>query len=115
MAKSTTKVDLKSPIAATPIVPPSNHVEEGPRKVAVESISLAWPLPSDLPVEALADALFVVAARTDRGRRRAGFAFGREETVIPFSDLTDEQRDAIAFDPQLDAHVRLVKPSKSAG
>jgi hypothetical protein len=40
------------------------------------------------------------------GRRRAGYAIGREETVIPLVDLTDEQITALTTDPLLTVLVR---------
>lgn len=46
-------------------------------------------------------ALLVVRAKSERGRRRAGFAFVREPTVILLSDLSAAQCAAIKADPEL--------------
>lgn len=43
----------------------------------------------------------IVKSRSDRGRRRAGFAFTREETRIPVADLSVDQLAALAADTEL--------------
>lgn len=42
-----------------------------------------------------------VRSVSQQGRRRAGFAFGKEPVVILVSELTEDQAEAIATDPQL--------------
>ncbi|ACF01857.1 hypothetical protein Rpal_3355 [Rhodopseudomonas palustris TIE-1] len=43
----------------------------------------------------------IVKSKSDRGRRRAGFAFTREETRIPLADLSDDQLVALVADTEL--------------
>lgn len=42
-----------------------------------------------------------VRARSDRGRRRAGFGFTREPTRFEAEELTEDQLGAILADPEL--------------
>ncbi|MFH0299816.1 HI1506-related protein [Bradyrhizobium sp. 31Argb] len=80
-----------------------------PAGVAAEFVSLSFPLPAGIPDEALNGASIVVKAKLERGRRRAGRGFTREQTVIPYPDLHADQIDALAGDPELSVSLRLPK------
>lgn len=69
-----------------------------------ETIDLAFATP--LPPEVKAAASLVVTTKAKAGRRRAGYAFGREETVIPLAELSDDQIAALDADPLLTVMVR---------
>lgn len=43
----------------------------------------------------------IVKSKSERGRRRAGYAFTREETRIPLADLSDDQMVALVADAEL--------------
>lgn len=43
----------------------------------------------------------IVVQGPEKGRRRAGYAFGPERVIIRLADLTDEQLCAIQDDPDL--------------
>ncbi|MBI1201487.1 MAG: hypothetical protein GC182_03140 [Rhodopseudomonas sp.] len=81
-------------------------------KVAVggNTMDIAWPPPAGMPAAALEGALFAVKAKPERGRWRAGRKFSREETTISLAELDDDQRAAIAGDPELVVSLRLVEP-----
>ncbi|MDQ2084815.1 hypothetical protein RA307_31945 [Xanthobacteraceae bacterium Astr-EGSB] len=70
-------------------------------------IVLSAPLPADVPPHLLAGATYIVKAKPERGLRRVGRAFTREETLIPYADLSAEQRTAIEGEPDLVVTVRL--------
>jgi hypothetical protein len=46
------------------------------------------------------------------GFRRGGRAFGREATVVPLSELTNEQLDAIKGEPSLAVVEVDIEPAK---
>lgn len=73
-------------------------------------VTLAFPMPSDVPRDALSHATIVVTSKALTGRRRAGRAFTREETLIPYAELNEEQIAALTGDPELVVSVRLIKP-----
>lgn len=75
-----------------------------------ESVTFASSLPEGIPSEQLKGASIVVASKSERGRRRAGLAFTREETVIAVADLTEEQIDALRGDPELIVNTRFTAP-----
>lgn len=74
-------------------------------------LTLAFPLPADIPPEALKAASIVVTSKAERGRRRAGFAFTRDETSIPFADLSEQQIEALTGDAELVVSLRVQKPN----
>lgn len=76
-----------------------------------ETMITGYPPPPGIPAERLAAATLVVKAKPERGRRRAGHSFTREETEIPLADLTEDQRAAIAGDRELVVALRLAKPA----
>lgn len=47
------------------------------------------------------------------GFRRAGYSFGKQPTVIPVSDLSEEQMEAIANEPMLSVRMVRVDPKSS--
>jgi hypothetical protein len=72
-----------------------------------ETLDVAFPPPADVPEAILQLASLVVRAKAERGRRRAGHAFTREETVIPMVDLSAEQVAAIGGDQELVVLLRV--------
>jgi hypothetical protein len=76
-----------------------------------EFVSIAFPLPAGIPPLALEGSSIVVKAKPARGRWRAGRQFTREETVIPFGDLTEQQIAALAGDVELIVSLRVPKPA----
>ena len=83
----------------------------GPAVGGGETMTIAYPPPAEMPAALLKDAKLVVKAKPERGRRRAGYAFTRAETEIPFDALDKEQLDALAGDTELVVALRLVKPA----
>lgn len=73
-------------------------------------VTLSFPLPTGASRDDLKNASIVVMAKPPQGRRRAGRAFTREETLIPYADLDDEQIAALTGDPELIVTLRLPKP-----
>lgn len=73
-------------------------------------VTLAFPLPVDMPEGALKEASIVVTAKAATGRRRAGVFFTREETSIPFADLSEEHLAALTGDAELVVSLRVQKP-----
>ncbi len=76
---------------------------------AGEFVTLAWPLPADMPEAALKAASIVLKSKSPRGRRRAGFALTRDETVVAFVDLSEEQLGALTGDSEIVVAVRFPK------
>lgn len=95
-----------SAAAAKPAAAPGGEPRPGQK-----FLTLSWPLPDNIPERALAEAQLVVKAKGDKGRRRAGFAFSREETVIPLTELKAGQIAALADDRELVVAVRVPAPS----
>lgn len=81
-----------------------------PVAAPAEFVTLAFPPKGALLPQSLAAVSVVVKARAERGRRRAGFAFSREETVIPYADLSEQQIAALIADPDLIVSLRVPKP-----
>ncbi|WP_420132613.1 HI1506-related protein [Rhodopseudomonas sp.] len=50
-----------------------------------------------------------VRSRSERGRRRAGFAFTRESQLIPADELKTEQLEALISDPELIVKIVLIE------
>jgi hypothetical protein len=76
----------------------------------MDFLAQCFPLPPDITEDALKGASIVVSAKPERGRRRAGLAFTREKTAIALADLTQQQIEALAGDPELDVSLRVTKP-----
>jgi hypothetical protein len=72
-------------------------------------IILSPPVPADVPPALLEGAVYIVKAKPERGLRRAGRAFTREETQIPYADLSDDQRTAIENESDLVVTIRLTR------
>ncbi|MDQ2084648.1 hypothetical protein RA307_31090 [Xanthobacteraceae bacterium Astr-EGSB] len=89
--------------AAESAAAPKAPIEGEPDRVIV----LSPPLPADIPPGVLAGATYIVKAKPERGLRRAGRAFTREETQIPYADLTADERVAIEGEPGLVVTIRL--------
>jgi hypothetical protein len=70
-------------------------------------VILSPPVPADVPSLLLAGATYIVKAKPERGLRRAGRAFTREETLIPYADLSAGHRAAIEGEPDLVVTIRL--------
>ncbi|MDQ2084518.1 hypothetical protein RA307_30420 [Xanthobacteraceae bacterium Astr-EGSB] len=68
---------------------------------------LSQPLPADIPAALLEGAVYIVKAKPERGLRRAGRAFTREETRIPYGDLSAGQRAAIEGEPDLVVTIQV--------
>ena len=75
-----------------------------------EFVTLRFPWPADAPADVLKQASIVVRAKSERGRRRAGFVFTRGETVIPYSDLDAAQLALLTGDAGLIVSLRVPKP-----
>ncbi|MGL5166640.1 MAG: HI1506-related protein [Afipia sp.] len=80
-------------------------------KAPGEPLTLSFPLPAELPEQALKSASIIVTSKSPSGRRRAGLAFTREETVIPYVEVSAEQIAALTGDPELIVCLRVVQPS----
>lgn len=76
-----------------------------------ESIDVLYPPPPGIPASVLEGAQLVVKATTSKGRWRAGRKFTRDEALIPFTSVTDEQKQALVDDPKIDVKLRLFKPA----
>jgi hypothetical protein len=77
---------------------------------AAEFITVSFPLPAGIPDVMLQAASIVVKAKSPRGRWRAGRQFTREETAIPYPDLSADQILALTGDTELVVTVRLPRP-----
>lgn len=73
-------------------------------------VTLAFPLPADIPPFVLERAVVIVTAKPARGRWRAGRQFTREETLIPFTELRDVEIDMLTGDAELVVSLRVQKP-----
>lgn len=87
-------------------------VAAAPRDVVVEAkppatITVAFPLPANIPDVVLDASIVIVKAKPARGRWRAGRPFTREETAIPFRDLNQAQIEALTGDPELVVSLRV--------
>lgn len=60
------------------------------------------------------DEAWLIVSGPERGRRRAGHAFGKSPVEICVADLTDEQLAAIKGDPQLASAIEM-RPTGEAG
>lgn len=76
-----------------------------------ETIDVLYPPPAGMPASVLDAAQLVVKATTSKGRWRIGRHFTREETLIPFASISDEQKQALLDDPRIDVKLRLFKPA----
>lgn len=56
---------------------------------------------------------WLIVTGPERGRRRAGHAFGASATELRIADLTDEDVAAIKGDPQLVAAIEM-RPGEAA-
>jgi hypothetical protein len=90
---------------------PGEVVTERVGERPVDFVTLSFPLPDSVPAEALKHASIVVKAKSQHGRRRAGYAFTREETVIPYLDLDAMKLGALVEDAELVVAIRIPKPA----
>jgi hypothetical protein len=74
-----------------------------------ETIDVPWGEPAPYAVAAGSVSL-VVRSRSAKGRRRAGMAFTREETVLRLVDIDPVRGEQITGDPELIVKVRIPKP-----
>lgn len=72
-----------------------------------EFLTFNEELPTGLSAEQLAKVQVVVKAKSATGRRRAGFQFTRDETVIALAELKDEQLASLRADPELIVATRV--------
>jgi hypothetical protein len=94
------------------VEPGAHAAKPAPSKRAQTAgdVMLLLPLPDGVPAEVLKAASIVVVAKPARGRRRAGREFTRDETVIPYVDLSVGEINALVTDTELTVSVRLPEP-----
>lgn len=82
-----------------------------PERRTPRVMEVVAPVPNleDLPPHLQQHASWIVKSKP-KSRRRAGYDFTREETLIPFAALSDEQRAAIEGDPLLVLSLRVTEP-----
>lgn len=78
---------------------------------APEFVTLKWPLPSGISQAALQNASIIVRSKSEKGRRRAGMSFTREETVLPYSTTSGEVLGLLISDAHLSVSLRVPKPA----
>lgn len=88
--------------------PPRHDKQE--RTPEVTTIDLSFPLPSDIPHNALQAASVVVKSKSDKGFRRAGYGFAPQETIIPYADIPAETLGALVNERELIVKLRIARP-----
>ncbi len=74
------------------------------------TIDVSFPLPADIPHNALSQAIVVVTSKSDYGFRRAGYAFTPAETLIPYSEISTQKLDTIVYERELVVKLRVARP-----